>query len=110
METAPVNPFFTDNTTFINPFGLGFTLLMGLLVIILPRRFAPLPILALICYMTMGMRILIGGLNFTMVRVLLVFCWTRLLCRGELRRLKLNEIDKALIWFTVVSVITHTIL
>jgi hypothetical protein len=106
----PPNLIFTDNTTFINPLGLGFTLLMGCLVLVLPRRFAMVPILAMICYMTMGMRILVGGFNFPMIRVLLVFCWTRLLLRREFRRVELNEIDKALLWFILASVVTHTLL
>jgi hypothetical protein len=106
----PANPFFTDNTTFINPMGLAFTLLMGFLVLILPRRFAILPIMATICYMTMGMRFVIGGLNFTMIRLLLICCWMRLVMRREFRRLETNEIDKAVVWFTVASIITHTFL
>ena len=108
--TGIANPFLTDNTTFITPLGLGFTILMGLLVLFLPRRFALLPILAMICYMTMGMRVMVGGLNFTMIRVLLIFCWMRLVCRGEFRRMSINEIDKALMWFIAISVITHTFL
>jgi hypothetical protein len=53
---------------------MAFTIVMGLLVLILPRRYVLWPIMALICYMTMGMRLIVGGLNFTMIRVLLIFC------------------------------------
>ncbi len=106
----PANSFLTDNTTFLNPLGLAVTLLMGFLVLALPRRFAPLPILAMICYMTMGMRVVVGGLNFTMIRLLLIFCWSRLVIRRELRLGTLNEIDRALLWFALVSVCTHTLL
>jgi hypothetical protein len=83
---------------------------MCLLVIVLPRRFALLPIVALICFMTMGQRVLIGGLNFTMIRILLLFGWARLIIRGEFRSVRLNQIDKALLWWTLSSMVTYVLL
>lgn len=106
----PTNPFLTDGATFINPTGLVFTLLMGVLVIVLPRRYALLPVIALTCYMTMGMRVMVAGMNFTMMRILLLFAWARLLLRSELRRIRLNQIDKAIIWFAVFGVVIYTVL
>jgi hypothetical protein len=106
----PQNPFITDGTTFVSPIGLGFTLLMCLLVIALPRRYALLPVIVLTCFMTMGQRVLIGGLNFTMIRILLLFGWARLILRGEFRSIKLNRIDKALLWWTLSSMVTYFLL
>jgi hypothetical protein len=107
----PVDPsIITDGSTFINVYGLIFTLLMGVLVVILPRRFAMLPVLALIFYMTMGMRVMVGGLNFTMIRILLLFAWTRLLVRGEFRRINLNILDKMIIACQVSGMIAYFLL
>ena len=102
--------FVTDGTTFVTPLGLCFTVLMGILVIGLPRRYATVPIILLMCYMTMGMRIMVADLNFTMIRVLLVFAWARLVIRGELRKLELNRIDKVIILYIVAGVVTYTLL
>jgi hypothetical protein len=96
--------------TNINALGLAFAILMGVALIAVPRRYAVVPILMLICYMTMGTNIVVGGFNFTMLRLLLVFGWTRLLVRGEIRGLGLNRIDKAVIAFVISSLITYTIL
>src|SRR5215475_730244 len=104
------NPFLTDGTTFVNPFGLLFTLAMGVLMIVLPRKYALLPVIMLTCYMTMGMRIMAGGLNFTMIRILLIFGWIRLIVRGEFRSIQFNKLDKAIVLFTVSSLVTYTIL
>ena len=94
----PVDPsIITDGSTFINPLGLAFTLAMCVLLVILPRKYAMFPILALVCYMTMGMRVMIAGLNFTMIRILLMFAWFRLIARGEYRRITLNTLDKVII-------------
>ncbi len=101
---------FTDNTTFINPTGLGFTLVMGLLIIILPRRFALVPVIILTCFMTMGERVVILSLDFTMLRILMLFGWIRLVLRNEIYSIKLNVIDKALLWWILASIITYTLL
>src|SRR5260370_1963098 len=100
----------TDGTTFVNPLGLAFSLLMGMLMLILPRRYALVPVIVLICYMPMGERVMIGGLNFTMIRILVLFGWLRLLARGEIRALKFNSIDKAILLWVVSSIIMHTFL
>src|SRR5689334_21510117 len=97
----PEHTIITDGTTFINPLGLVFTLLMGALMCIVPRRYALVPVIALTCYMTMGMRVMVGGLNFTMIRILLLFGWARIIVRGEFRELRLNRMDKTVLWFTL---------
>lgn len=102
---------YTDNTTFITPAGIGFTLLMGVLLVFLPRRHALFPIIVLTCFMTMGQRILVFDLDFTMIRILALFGWARLILRGEIRSFnKWNSIDSALVWWTVSSVVTYTLL
>jgi len=83
---------------------------MGILLLALPRRYAIIPILALVSYMTMGTNLVVGGLNFTMLRLLLVFGWTRLIIRREFHGVKLNRIDKAVIAFVISSLVTYTLL
>jgi hypothetical protein len=105
-----VDPFTTDGGSFINPLGLIFTLLMGVLLFALPRRYALLPVIALVCYMTMGMRIVVGSLNFTMLRIVLLFGWARLIFRGEMKAIKLNPLDKLLIAWSIVGLIAYILL
>jgi hypothetical protein len=100
----------TDGTTFINPLGLAFTLLMGTVLLLVPRRYALVPVVILTCYMTMGERVMIGPFNFTMIRILLLFGWLRLMIRGEIHALQLNSIDKVIFWWVVSSTIMHTLL
>jgi hypothetical protein len=58
----------------------------------------------------MGQRVLIGGLNFTMIRIVLLFGWVRLILRREFRSVRLNRIDKALLWWTLSSMVTYVLL
>jgi hypothetical protein len=100
----------TDNATFITPLGLGFTLIMGVLMLFVPRRLVLVPLILCACFMTLGERIIIASLDFTMMRILVVFGWARLVLKHEIPPLRLNEIDKAIIWWTVAAIITHTLL
>jgi hypothetical protein len=45
---------------------------MVLLTLILPRRFALSPLLMIIGLMPLGQQLVLGGLHFTLVRILLV--------------------------------------
>jgi hypothetical protein len=59
----PSDPFVTDGTTFVKPIGVGFTLLMGRLPIVLSRRYVLVPIIVLMYYMTWGIKVRVEGLN-----------------------------------------------
>jgi hypothetical protein len=104
MPAAPIDQ------SVINPLGLAFTLLMGVLLIALPRRYALVPVIMLTCFMTMGQVVYFMGFHFTMIRILALFGWARLLVRGEIRALRLNWIDKALLLWTLSSVVLNTLL
>jgi hypothetical protein len=103
-------PVLTDGTTFINGIGLAFTLLMCLLILVLPRRYALVPVIILTCYMTLGQRVMVAGLNFTMIRILTLAGWVRVIFRGEMRSFRWNAIDKAVVAWTISSIVMHTLL
>ncbi len=100
----------TDNTTFINGLGIAFVLLMGVLMLVLPRRYALLPVVAMVCFMTMGQRVLVLNLNFTLIRILLVFGLLRVIVRGEIRAGSFNGIDRAMVWWVLASIVANTML
>lgn len=97
----------TDTTT---PLGLALLLSMGLLLLVVPRRFALLPILVLACYMPIAQAVVVGGLHFYMLRILLIFGWLRLLVRGELHWRGLTAIDKAFIAWAASGLVLGTLL
>jgi len=98
-----------NEVTNLNLLGLGFSLLMAVLMILVPRRFAAIPILMVACYVPLGQQLVILSLHFTMYRVLIFFGWIRLILRREAHSLKINPIDKAIVWYIIVSVATYTI-
>jgi hypothetical protein len=89
--------YLTDNVGSTSAIGVAFTFVMCLLLLGLPRRYALAPVIILTCFMTLGERLIIAGLDFTMIRVLLIAGWARVILRSEMHIGSLNAIDKTLI-------------
>jgi len=89
---------------------LFLTLLTGIITLLLPRRYAFVPIIVAACYMTLGQKIIIETADFTMLRIIIFFCWIRVIIRGELSSIKFNAIDKTLILYIITAIITGTLL
>jgi hypothetical protein len=60
--------------------------------------------------MTYGQQLEILGLNFTVLRLVILIAWMRLIVRGELHELQLNSIDKVFICWVVVGFIANMLL
>src|ERR1700690_3119199 len=82
---------------------LAFILLMGFLLLFLPRRYALAPLLISGCYMTLGQALIIGELHFYLIRILIFFGMIRIFVRNEIFNIKLISIDKILIACLIVS-------
>lgn len=63
--------------------GFLFTVTCVALLLALPRRWAPLPLLIAATYMTAGQALDIGGLNFTVIRIVAAAGLVRVLAKGE---------------------------
>jgi hypothetical protein len=98
-----------QSISFYNPLGLSFTLSMGFLMLVLPRKYALIPLIATACYITLGQRIVFLTLDFTMLRILILFGFVRLFIRNEIFEIELNAIDKALIYWSIAFILTYTI-
>jgi hypothetical protein len=99
----------TDATDSINLIGFLFAAAMGILLIRLPRRLALLPIILTVCYMTIGQQVVIAGLHFSIIRIMILVGWVRLIFRGELKGVRFNEIDRVLIAWQVSRVMIYTL-
>jgi hypothetical protein len=94
----------------LNPYTLCVTLLLGLFVVFLPRRFVIVPVLICMLYITLGQAVKIGTANFTMIRILLFFSWLRILIRREIFSITWNRLDSIVFIYVFVAVVTHTLL
>ncbi|MDP9123666.1 MAG: hypothetical protein M3N82_03555, partial [Pseudomonadota bacterium] len=81
----------------LNGLSLTILLLAGLLILVLPRRWAPLPLLLGTFYLTLGQGIEVGPFNLFSIRVLLVAGLVRVTVRHERARGGLVGLDKLMI-------------
>lgn len=98
------------DTTNINDIGLIFIAIMGMMTFIVPRRYALMPLLMSACYMTLGQKVVIMGLDFSIFRIMILLGWMRAMIRREYIMGKLNAVDKTIIMWVVVSILTNTLL
>lgn len=82
----------------MNSIAIVFVLTNAIALLLLPRRWAPLPLLIGACYMTLGQGIEIGPFTFTVTRMLIVAGLLRVMLREELVSGGMNGLD----WLMVV--------
>ncbi len=99
-----------EQAIYITPVGLMVFAIVGLLTIGLKREYAFVPIILLACFFTLGERLLIFGFNFTVLRMLLIVTWVRILARKELSRVEFNAVDKVIILYGVLSIVMNFLL
>jgi hypothetical protein len=83
---------------------------LSALMLILPRRYALVPIVAICCYMTFGQQLVIAGLHWNGLRIIVLCGWFRLMVRGETFPLRLNAIDRTLLFWVIVNVVAYSVL
>jgi hypothetical protein len=81
-----------------NFFTIVFALINGVLLFLLPRRWAPLPLLLGACYMTLGQGVLLGPFHFTFIRIIVGIGIARVIARREWAS-RMNGLDwLMLVW------------
>jgi hypothetical protein len=95
--------------TTITPLGLLFLAIMCIVTLAGPRRYVILGLLMAVCCITIGQKIIVANLTFTVYRVVILVCWVRLAVRREFEPIGFNSIDGLLLIWVVVSVTIHLI-
>lgn len=88
------------------PVVLGFCLICGILILTVKPRYVPIPFFIGSLYTTMGQTLAIAGAQFYVLRILVIFCFIRILIRKEFPQVgRLNAIDKLFFASCIVSII-----
>jgi hypothetical protein len=93
-----------------NPGIFFIIIMMGFASIFLPRKYSLFPLFIVAAYVTLGQYVVIATANFTMLRILVVFAFARALIRNDYAPLSFNLLDKAMIAWTLSTIVTYTIL
>ena len=90
----------------MTPFGILFVLIASVMLFRLPRRWAPLPLLAGAAYMPLEEVIEVGPFNFTIIRILVAVGVVRVLMRNEHVHGGMKKLDRMMILWGICAVVS----
>ena len=90
----------------MNSLALTFMVANAIALLALPRRWAPLPLLVGACFMPLGEALQLGPFSLSVLRVLIAFCLTRVILRGERFEGDLNSVDRFMVIWALWAVIS----
>lgn len=97
------------NQTILHPVGLALVLVLGTLMLILPRRHAGLMLIVMACSVAPAQRLVVAGLDFNLLRIMVLFGWARLLMRNEFAGFRWHRLDTWVVAWAVVGSVIYTI-
>lgn len=95
--------------TVLHPLGFSATMLLGMLTLLVPRRFALLPMMTMACFVAPAQRVVIFGLDFNLLRVMTMFGWARILLRSEFKGFRWKTTDTVVVLWLFVGTVAYTI-
>jgi hypothetical protein len=97
------------NRTTIHPIGLIATLTLGVILLIAPRRYAIAPLVVLACFVPSSQRLVVLGADFDLLRILVLFAWTRLIVRNGFQGFVWNRLDAMVVAWKISGVLVFTV-
>jgi hypothetical protein len=90
----------------VTAFALVFLLLNSAALLVLKRRWAPLPLLVGACYMPLAQAIELGPVSLPLMRILIVVGFMRTVMKGERMVGKLNKLDRMMLIWSVWAILS----
>lgn len=95
--------------TSLHPVALVAVVLLAFAILSLPRRLALAPMVIAATSIPMSQRLVLGGADFTLIRLLLLAYFLRLLFRGEARGFVWDRLDTTVLVWTILGTLIKTI-
>jgi hypothetical protein len=87
------------NQTTLHPVGLVAVIVLGLAMLVVPRRSAVLPMLIMAAFIAPAQRLVVFSFDFNLLRVMVLCGWLRILLRHEGEGFRWKKLDTAvLVW------------
>jgi hypothetical protein len=87
--------------TILDPVEAVILIAMVIVILSCNRRYAVWPLIVIACFVVPSQRIVLGGLDFTLIRLIVLMGLVRVVARGEIKGLLWNNLDTAMLAFTV---------
>jgi hypothetical protein len=99
---------YADQTT-VHPLGLLAVAVLGLCVLVLPRRWSVLPLLVMACFISSAQRIVVIGLDFNFLRIMVLFGVIRLVQRKEHLGFVWKPLDTVMVFWAIIKAVFFVI-
>lgn len=96
--------------TTIHPLGLALLIILGVATLIVKRRSAVIPMLIMACFVAPAQRIVVFGLDFNLIRILVLVGWARIFIKKETGAFVWKTIDKVIIVWAMSSLTAYVML
>ncbi len=98
-----------QNITNIHPFALAAVLLLGIMMLTVPRRWSVLPMIVIACFISSVQKITVAGMDFNLLRIMVLFGMTRLILRKEYVNFQWRPLDTAVVLWTASSMLIYSL-
>ncbi len=105
MQSRAVQGF--NNETLLHPVGAMATLVLGALLVLAPRRLAMAAPLLLVCFVPVAQRVSLAGLDFHLLRILVLVGWLRVAMRQEWSGFRLRALDWHVVAWTLIGALVY---
>lgn len=95
------------NQTSLTAMGVVVLLLLGFLMLSLPRKYSVIPMVLLACFTPVGERLVIAGLDFTMLRIMVLIGWARIMLRRETHGFVWKPLDTCIVLWVISAAIFY---
>jgi hypothetical protein len=93
----------------MNPTTVAISVLLALVIFLVPRKYLLVPFVVTACFIPVDQRIIIAGLDFTVLRILILVGVTRLFLRSEVIAVRWNRFDYLYCAWALVGSFVYTI-
>src|SRR5579859_396556 len=97
------------NQTVLNPMGLAAVIILGICMLVVPRRYAAWPMIAMGCFIVPAQRVVVFTLNFDLLRIMVLFGTFRTLVRGEWRGMRWTRFDTVFVLWVLSGAVIYII-
>jgi hypothetical protein len=91
----------------ITPATIALAVALSLVALFVPKKYFLLPYIVAACFVPADQRIIIAGLDFTVLRILVAVGMLRIVCDGDNKPLRFNAFDKLVIAWAVSGAIIY---
>jgi len=98
-----------NNTTTLHPLAALLIVVLGLALLLLPRRWAVAPMIVMACFVAPAQRIVVFTLDFDLLRIMVLFGWLRLVIRREAGGFRWQTMDTVILCWAASATIINTL-